>query len=89
MDVDAALDRLSEIELELASKRRQLNRLATQHHDGRIRGFFVQADTVKEREFVGEYQVLDLYREKTEAAVEVRILEDERDHIRFLLTHGT
>ena len=89
MDIDAALDRLGEVQRELADRRRQLNRLANAHHKGRVEGFFNQGKSVTEREFIADYAVLDLSAEKFEAACEVRILEDERDYLKDLLTYGT
>ncbi len=85
-DLNFFLDRLSDIEDELASQRRQLDSLVIAHNTGRLTSWFeVSASTLGERDKLADYEVLELSKEIAMKRTEIRIREDERDHIKFCL----
>lgn len=89
-EIDFYLDRLAEIEVTLASNRRQLVALTRTHAEERITAFFhADATTIREKENLADYQVLNLRDEIERLKVEIKITEDERDHLKFGLTLRT
>lgn len=86
-EIDWYLDRLSELELELANHRRQLLNLSNQYRKEKIESLYnAEGATVAERQNMAEYQVLDLRNEIETFKYSIQCREDERDHIRFLLS---
>jgi predicted nucleic acid-binding protein len=74
--LDFYLDRLTELELELSAFKKQ--KMESFHN--------AQASTIRERDNLSDYDVFPLTEEIERTKVEIRIREDEREHIRFTLS---
>lgn len=87
-ELDFYLDRLSELELELRNYRQQLITVSNQHRRDKISAFYgSDGATIRDRENVAEWNVIDLTEDIARLKFEIQAREDERDHIKFTVTH--
>jgi hypothetical protein len=85
--LDFYLDRLTELELELSGHRRNLVTMWLAFKKQKMESFHnAQASTIRERDNLSDYDVFPLTEEIERTKVEIRIREDEREHIRFTLS---
>jgi hypothetical protein len=82
------LARLADIEEDLVNLRHQLVNLARNHRDQRLSEWLQVDGTVALRDNASDYATLDIWSEILRTKAEIKILEDEREHLKFVLEHN-
>ena len=82
--------RLAEIEEELVRRRRAATNLAITHRNAKLQSWFEpppgEGVTIAYRDNYSDHASQDSWQELLREKAEIRILEDERDHLRFIMT---